>query len=1292
MPIYFGRLRLRNLTLPPPPFRVTMRKQDAARESVLKKVTQYYFGWISHVLNVDDKTLISTSGLDAFAFLRVCQFGLQLFMPLAILSMGILMPTHLDGDDLQKQHDEYVLAHGGNVTTEKPGGLLLTTVANITRKRPELWLHTVGMLLTVAYAGWLLKQHSATFVVLRTLYLTTRGDTNLWQVVHQPSNFIEQMLLQGTSAGAEIDDDDLRRMKSANSDDVGDALAALDEVEDEHKNLLSRAVEVTAKSTKNILVRSTTIFEKRDSSDAPRRSLREESVSPQEPSMRRPSTTKEGSKLKQSASPSGASAQISPFVLPSQRRVSSSQTTSVTQGNVAQGLKGAGSLLKSSATPDLAATKQPSPGLSTPKMGGATTFQTSTPSSHPASEEEKAKTPPGPVTESKQVSSFASSSLEGLEGADLSINPPVSEPPSLAKRRQRKLKVGSFSSFGAVPASVSQDVRKLEEAQEGFGTSGPSMEDLSKVDLMKGLMGDQQMKRSESSDTMTFVSPKRSPRRNKHARVPTLEEFTLDEVTLTPAVKRALQRVRSMENARELSRTHSISEEYADGQGPSTRSGIAIDHDWWIGLDVTKEYDKSLRVSFSDGSEGDGEKRDVPVRVPEIQRMDGDPKRNLESAFTQDEQADSPGLRGITSPVSRASLTVGKHLSDAPSAVPDVNSIRTVNAYDQATKQLVSVWASSYTVLITDIPFARAVDENGEEMRVRGLRQVEATLEYIYGDEFRGLIPIFDHRPVDALLDSYDECKNELKKLRLRMAREGNLPTVHNPENEFEFGARLSEVKSRTANPWYDFQSFTRLFADVLWRPKRFKKLTLGEQLGALEAQMKALEEAIVSLRKLTWEGSPGPCCFAVFENQLAASTAAQCVISRASHRIYRALPAPGPDDINWQTLLRTTSENRQRAMKVWPIILLLMFVPSGMFSTAVTSFCKVQGDDSDGFLRGETFNWYCSSEGKYVRVLLSGVLPPVILTLWEVFVISFYMLYLVQKQNAHVSLSATDRRFLRFYFAWGAINVVLGGIFGGSLTLFISTLSSKDVTLNEVQIQFGRVLPLSSNFFLLFIVFRAVYLPVQRLLLPHPGAICLAADIFWCSKRGKCARTSRDRTRLYSPRAVRMGREIGVFMLVMLIGLTFVNIAPLIPLACSLFYLTNFIIWRYHVLYVYERGYESNGSVWFAFTQLVLLSLVIAQTFLSCVLFSKQAYIQGAILYVIVPYYVSRIYRQLKSEYGSASSWSVPLSEATAAPPTDFGGEIYTHPALRPAASGWFPDIGKIWKGYPGVTSKNNS
>jgi hypothetical protein len=55
-----------------------------------------------------------------------------------------------------------------------------------------------------------------------------------------------------------------------------------------------------------------------------------------------------------------------------------------------------------------------------------------------------------------------------------------------------------------------------------------------------------------------------------------------------------------------------------------------------------------------------------------------------------------------------------------------------------------------------------------------------------------------------------------------------------------------------------------------------------------------------------------------------------------------------------------------------------------------------------------------------------------------------------------------------------------------------------------------------------------------------------------------------------------------------------------------------------------------------------------------------------------------------------SKNSWSVPLGEAAKAPPADFSAEIYTHPSLRPAAMGWHPDVGKVWRGYPGVAVKH--
>ena len=42
------------------------------------------FGWIVHVLAVSDSELVETAGLDALVFLRISQFGTQLFAPLAL--------------------------------------------------------------------------------------------------------------------------------------------------------------------------------------------------------------------------------------------------------------------------------------------------------------------------------------------------------------------------------------------------------------------------------------------------------------------------------------------------------------------------------------------------------------------------------------------------------------------------------------------------------------------------------------------------------------------------------------------------------------------------------------------------------------------------------------------------------------------------------------------------------------------------------------------------------------------------------------------------------------------------------------------------------------------------------------------------------------------------------------------------------------------------------------------------------------------------------------------------------
>ena len=104
---------------------------------------------------------------------------------------------------------------------------------------------------------------------------------------------------------------------------------------------------------------------------------------------------------------------------------------------------------------------------------------------------------------------------------------------------------------------------------------------------------------------------------------------------------------------------------------------------------------------------------------------------------------------------------------------------------------------------------------------------------------------------------------------------------------------------------------------------------------------------------------------------------------------------------------------------------------------------------------------------------IVSGLLPPILLTLWEVFVVSFFMMYLVQAQNVHASLS-NDRRF-RYYYVWVFVNVLMGGITGGALTGFVEDLMDPSNTTYSLQQHLGRVLPIF-KLFLVFVFFRAVY------------------------------------------------------------------------------------------------------------------------------------------------------------------------------------------------------------------------
>ena len=162
---------------------------------------------MTHVLRVPDKELVATAGIDALAFIRVCQFGIQLFFPITVLSVCVFIPVHVSGSALDQEREDFLKLGGSaeKLTYGLSSRLMRTTAANIDDADKVMWLHVVTNWLIVGYATWLLRRHTRTFALLRQLYLTTAGDTNLWRAVHMPTTILQQMLVQGREVEAEMD-------------------------------------------------------------------------------------------------------------------------------------------------------------------------------------------------------------------------------------------------------------------------------------------------------------------------------------------------------------------------------------------------------------------------------------------------------------------------------------------------------------------------------------------------------------------------------------------------------------------------------------------------------------------------------------------------------------------------------------------------------------------------------------------------------------------------------------------------------------------------------------------------------------------------------------------------------------------------------------------------------------------------------------------------------------------------------------------------------------------------------
>jgi len=128
-----------------------------------------------------------------------------------------------------------------------------------------------------------------------------------------------------------------------------------------------------------------------------------------------------------------------------------------------------------------------------------------------------------------------------------------------------------------------------------------------------------------------------------------------------------------------------------------------------------------------------------------------------------------------------------------------------------------------------------------------------------------------------------------------------------------------------------------------------------------------------------------------------------------------------------------------------------------------------------------------------------------------------------------------------------------------------------------------------------------------------------------WLCRCTSAPITQRDKAFLFQPTSPRYGFEVGTLCGTFLIAFVFAIASPIVTIGCFIALSFAYVFWRYTVLYVYIRKYESGGLLWpFLFSR-ILAMLNIMAVFTACVLMVKKAYIQAIVVLILVPICVAR-------------------------------------------------------------------
>ena len=332
--------------------------------------------------------------------------------------------------------------------------------------------------------------------------------------------------------------------------------------------------------------------------------------------------------------------------------------------------------------------------------------------------------------------------------------------------------------------------------------------------------------------------------------------------------------------------------------------------------------------------------------------------------------------------------------------------------------------------------------------RFERFRFIETTFKRLFQDDFDCLVPVYNTEEIDAV-----------------MLRRYNMQ------------AKIERIKLQIKQMEY---------SDVKNKEKKEKKLTrLNTKLDSLLERDAALGTLICDMKKEIFSNPACPSFIAIFHSAMSAQTASCLNANPLSWRGFHTMPAPDPENINFPALTTTCQSRNIRTPVALVFIVFVMLFPLGIFTGAFSQLETAICGAPAGSTASASDSWICSDDfwAKLIMGVITGLLPQLLLTIYQSVFLPIYVMFCSQAERKHFSLSKLDLRCAQLFFHWNVWNFFFGTLLGGTIISGIRQAISDPGAIVNIL---GTAIPQASNFFINYVILRALTMTMFRLFYPH--------------------------------------------------------------------------------------------------------------------------------------------------------------------------------------------------------------